>query len=98
VRLACPECSTEVIVVRAPSNDVVVTCGGSPMVDLSAPRPGSGHGEVATNGEGGSMIGKRYVDDEIGIELLCTKAGPGPLACDGRAMGLRGAKPLPSSD
>jgi hypothetical protein len=30
--------------------------------------------------------------------LLCTKAGAGSLALDGRALGLKEAKPLPSSD
>ena len=43
-------------------------------------------------------MGKRYVDDEIGIELLCTRSGSGALTVDGRVLTLKGAKPLPASD
>jgi hypothetical protein len=44
------------------------------------------------------QLGKRYVDADSGVELLCTRAGLGVLTCDGRAMTIKGAKPLPSSD
>lgn len=44
------------------------------------------------------LLGKRYTDEESGLELLCTKAGPGTLTCAGRVMPLKDAKPLPSSD
>ena len=33
---------------------------------------------------GGTQIGKRYVDDADTIQLLCTKAGQGTLALDGK--------------
>jgi hypothetical protein len=46
----------------------------------------------------GTQIGKRYVDDARGIELLCTKAGAGTLAVEGVALPVKGAKPLPASD
>ena len=41
------------------------------------------------------LLGKRYADEASGIELLCTKPGPGPLAVDGRPLVVKGAKPLP---
>ena len=43
-------------------------------------------------------MGKRYSDEESGLEVLCSKAGEGALAGDGRALPVKGAKPLPSSD
>jgi hypothetical protein len=46
----------------------------------------------------GSQLGKRYADDEFGVELLCTKAGQGTLAVNGRPLPLKAAKPLPASD
>ena len=38
-RLACPECSVELVVVRPPSSPVVLTCGGVEVVDAAADRP-----------------------------------------------------------
>jgi hypothetical protein len=46
----------------------------------------------------GSAVGKRYVDDELGLEVLCTKSGAGALAVGEHPLGLKSAKPLPSSD
>lgn len=48
--------------------------------------------------DGNALLGKRYSDEATGIELLCTKGGPGQLACDGRPLVVKAAKPLPSSD
>src|SRR5437660_1369404 len=96
-RLRSTVCNTEVVVVRAPKDEVDVTCGGAPVAPIG--------GEAAANGGGvspdfaeGTQLGKRYADDEKGIELLCTKAGEGSLAVNGEALLLKGAKPLPSSD
>lgn len=95
-RLACPECPTEVVVVRANDTDVSLSCSGSALVPLEQERPLGGHGD---EGSGDKVaLGKRYVDEEAGIELLCTKAGSGGLSCEGRALTLKSAKPLPSSD
>ena len=32
------------------------------------------------------------------MEILCTKAGTGPLALGSRALSLKAPKPLPASD
>jgi hypothetical protein len=87
---------TEVVVIRAPADPVEITCGGAPMEpsDTSAPA-GAAAGAAAAEEV---LLGKRYADDGAGIELLCSKAGPGPLACDGTELTIKGAKPLPSSD
>ena len=94
-RLACPDCTVELVVVRPPSTGVVLTCGGVAVVEAGGDRPGSGHADAA--GEG-TLVGKRYADEESGIEVLCAKPGPGTLAVDGREVPIKGAKPLPSSD
>jgi hypothetical protein len=86
---------SEVIVVRAPETAVELTSGGVPMVATDDPAPVT---EPMGGHEGEAQLGKRYVDEESNIELLCTKAGVGVLEVDGRPLTLKGAKPLPSSD
>lgn len=44
------------------------------------------------------LLGKRYADPETGLELLCSKAGDGPLTVDDRPLGVKAPKALPSSD
>jgi hypothetical protein len=86
----------QVVVVRAPSADVVVSCGGVPMLDDGETAP---EGAVLDASLGdGPLTGKRYADDELGLELLCTRPGDGALAADGTVLPLKGAKPLPASD
>ena len=60
--------------------------------------PGPAGLEIAPNHAGGVAIGKRYQDQQTGLELLVTKAGKGSLAVGGRVLSLKEAKPLPSSD
>ena len=45
-RLACPECTVELVVVRPPSAAVVLTCGGVEVVEAGADRPGGGHADA----------------------------------------------------
>jgi hypothetical protein len=94
-RLRSQACGTEVIVVRAPDQPVELTCGGSPMTSEAAasgtpaPQPAAGEG---------AQLGKRYIDEPTGLELLCTRPGTAVPAADGRALTLKTAKPLPASD
>ena len=95
-RLKSTTCTTEVVVVRAPSGEAPeISCGGEPMVPVDADVTVS---QAVTDIGDGTALGKRYVDEERGVELLCTKAGAGRLIVDGRELALKGAKPLPSSD
>lgn len=87
--------ATEVIVVRAPDATVELACGGTSMQPAGEESPG---GAVDPGWAEGTLIGKRYADDELGLELLCTKAGEGSLSLDGRPLAVKDAKPLPSSD
>ncbi len=95
-RLISTCCSTQVVVVRAPKTPLALTCGGVTMEILAAPQ--SGTPDSAPAAPLGVILGKRYVDDQSGLELLCTRAGAGPLSADGRDLGPKEPKPLPSSD
>jgi hypothetical protein len=93
-RLESVTCATQVVVVRAPADDVDVRCGGEPMQEIGAGgerRPVTGTGDPA-------LTGKRYADEDLGLELLCTRAGEGSLSVGDRPLLVKGAKPLPSSD
>jgi len=87
---------TEVIVVRPPSQPVEVWCGGHPMYELGKEAPVGL--ELDPSQADGTQLGKRYADNDLGIELLCTKAGKGTLSLAGTPLPLKDAKPLPSSD
>ena len=94
-RLRSTVCSTEVVVLKEPQQTGTLSCGGAPMTaDTAAP----GAAGPAPGKDAGTLLGKRYVDDEVGLEVLCTKAGDGALEYGGRALTVKGAKPLPSSD
>jgi hypothetical protein len=95
-RLKSAVSEAQLIVVRGPAGDVEVTCGGHPLLTLDA-TPEAGVTIVAGH-EGATLLGKRYADEEVGIELLCTKGGDGALFLNGAPMSLKEAKALPSSD
>jgi hypothetical protein len=96
-RLRSQVCTTEVIVVRPPTQEVELSCGGKPMVELgtevdaeATPAPGL---------DTGTLMGKRYTtDDDSPLEILVTKAGAGTLAAGDVPLVQKDAKPLPSSD
>src|SRR5215207_7216393 len=87
--------STQVIVTKAPDDDVDLTCGGVPVIakGVAAPEATADPGHL-----GGTLLGKRYVDSADTIEVLVTKSGEGSLALAGEVLVLAGAKTLPSSD
>jgi hypothetical protein len=45
-----------------------------------------------------TQLGKRYLCEKCGVEVLCNKPGTGGLQCCDADMKLKEAKPLPSSD
>jgi hypothetical protein len=94
MRLQSQADATQVVVVKAPARPVDLRCGGHPMVPLGTEASES----VATGFDGGTQIGKRYADDALPIEVLCTKAGAGSLTIGSEPLAIKGAKPLPSSD
>lgn len=95
MKLFSTVCDAQVVVVKAPADDVTVACGGAEMV---AEDPGGASGTADASLGEGPALGKRYADDDRGLELLCSRAGTGALTVDGEPLHLKGAKPLPSSD
>lgn len=89
-------CSTQVVVVRPPSDGVDLRCGGHPMVPIDADRP---EGATLDPAHGsGTLTGKRFTHEASGLELLCTQAGDGSLSAGTEPLTLKDAKPTPSSD
>ena len=88
--------STEVIVVRAPTLEVDIRCGGLPFELIE--RTTSPMSDVQPGFDQGSLLGKRYADEDLGIELLCTKDGPGSISLGSEILAPRTSKPLPASD
>lgn len=96
LRLESATCDTQVVVVKAPKEtaDVDLRCGGEPMREY-----GAGGDHLAVTGDGDpTLLGKRYADEELGLELLCTQGGVGALSTGEVPLLVKGAKPLPSSD
>jgi hypothetical protein len=91
-RLRSPKSACEVIVIRGATSGALM-CAGAEMLE-------TGTAPEAFHADGGHAIqlGKRYVDDEAGLEVLCVKAGAGPLIFGGRELTIKAAKSLPASD
>jgi len=94
LRFQSAVCDTQVVVVRG-GGEIDLRCGGMAMAPLGD--------EVErqpldqTHAEG-TLMGKRYGDEESGLEVLCTKPGAGGLAIGDVPLPMKEAKPLPSSD
>ena len=77
------------------TNICMNSSGGAPMVVA---------GEAITQTEidpgfaDGTAMGKRYGGDDLPVELLCTKPGPGTLSIGTEPLPLKEAKALPASD
>ena len=94
LRFKSAVCSAEVMIVKG-AGDISLTCGGAPMA-----APGETAGEAAADADqmGGCQVGKRYVNADQSLEVLCIKPGQGTLAAGGEALAIKEAKKLPSSD
>ena len=95
LKLKSAVCATEVIVVSTAGGDIDVTCGGVSMVETTAEAPEASAVDGLTEG---TLLGKRYTDDDGTVEVLCTKPGDGSVGIGQTALGLKEAKPLPASD
>lgn len=94
-RLFSDACETEVIVVKGPADPVELTIGGREPVTKAGDRSDAG---IVDGADGGTQMGKRYVDDDDTLEILCTKPGAGTIAVAGIALETKDAKALPASD
>ena len=96
VRLRSAVCATEVIVVKAPADDVDLRCGGHPLLAYGVASPEGLEPDSAFSE--GTKMGKRYSDVAATLELLCTKPGAGSLSLGSEPIQVKDAKALPSSD
>ncbi|SHK74102.1 hypothetical protein SAMN05443637_11182 [Pseudonocardia thermophila] len=94
-RLRSATCDAEVMVLRAPADDVDLRCGGHPVHDrLVSADPAPLDDAFA----GGTELGKRYVNEDGSLELLCVHAGKGSLSVGSTPLQIKSAQPLPASD
>ena len=90
-RYVCATCGAEVIVTRG--GDEVLYCDhGGGQGRAEAEDLDEREGSVAI------QLGRRYVDEQSGIQVLCTKAGEGSLFIGEREMEVQQPRALPSSD
>lgn len=94
-RLGSTVCGAEVMVITAPPDDTNLTCGGAPMCDAGSTTE---KGEIDPDHKESVQIGKRYVDADATLELLCIKPGEGSLALAGTRLLPKDAKKLPKTD
>lgn len=87
-------CETQVMVVKAPAGEHDLRCGGAEMIAPTA----TGAGELDPAFASETLIGKRYVNADESLELLCTKGGKGSLSLGSTPLEVKQAKQLPSSD
>lgn len=93
LRLKSAVCTGEAMVVKA--IDVTLTCGGVPMLGMDESAEG---GAADPEHMYKCLIGKRYVNAEETLEVLCIKAGDGSFGHDGQMLMGKETKNLPSSD
>ena len=97
-RYQCPDCPTEVVVVKGDGRGRL-TCGETLMADpVTVEEAPGGTPPDGDDPEAATLLGKRYGDPDDTVEVLCTKAGSGPLGLDGAALSVKAPKPLPASD
>ena len=94
-RLKSAVCATELIAVKAPDGELDIRCGGVPMVIAGTDAPDATPVDGFTDG---CALGKRYVNDDASLELLCTKAGEGSVSLGDTIMAIKDAEQLPASD
>ncbi len=97
-RLVSTVCSTEIIVVKAGDEDVSLTCGGIAMVLPEERQGATTDGTISDEAKNGTLLGKRYINVDDTLELLCTKAGEGSLGIGDTLLEEKEAKVLPASD
>ena len=85
----------EIVVVKAPADPVDLRCGGHPFLAIDAE---SSPESVEPGFDQGTQLGKRYASEELGLEVLCTKAGEGSISVGETILEVKGAKALPASD
>ena len=86
-------CQTQIMALRVPAEELEITCGGAPMGKEDGDKGG-----INADLSGGTLVGKRYVDEGETMEFLCTRGGDGTVQVNGVSLDIKQAKQLPSSD
>ncbi|MCZ6887539.1 MAG: hypothetical protein O7H39_03510 [Gammaproteobacteria bacterium] len=92
-RLKSTSCTTEIMVIAAPGGDIDLMCGGA-LMGGEDDNGATVHPDFAE----GSALGKRYINDDGDLELLCVKAGEGSLSVGESALTIKGATKRPKTD
>ncbi|MFN7950923.1 MAG: hypothetical protein U0610_04280 [bacterium] len=82
-RLKSAVCTTEVMVIAAPKDDVAVTCGGAPLLAMADAKPDGG--AVAADANGGTLLGKRYVNASGDLDCSARRRDRAPWAPTARS-------------
>lgn len=93
-RLKSGVCTTEIMVISAPQEELDLTCGGAPMTSNGEKQ----NTAVDPDHAEGTTIGKRYVNADGKLEVLCVKPGDGSLGVNGDSLKLKDSKKLPKTD
>jgi hypothetical protein len=96
LKLKSVVCDTQIMIIKG-SGDLALTCGGAEMLSAASPA-NIDPGALQSDKAGGTLIGKRYVNDDESVEILCVKAGAGALYIDGKPLNIKQPKALPTSD
>jgi hypothetical protein len=97
MRLFSPQSGAAVVVIRCDDTEIDLRCGNEAMTPVGEAVNGT-RAEAAEGPSSGCQTGKRYEDTTLGIELLCTRGGPGELSIDGRVLVIKPPRQLPASD
>ncbi len=92
-KLSSAVCQTQIMALRVPAEALTITCGGASMTTEDGDK-----GEMNSDLAGGTLVGKRYVDEGETMEFLCTRGGEGTVQVNGVSLDIKQAKQLPSSD
>jgi hypothetical protein len=93
-KLKSVTCEVQVMIIRGPPGEHELSCGGAPMTGPAD----EGSAALDADKAEGTAMGRRYVNGDETLELLCVKGGAGTLYLDGVKLEPKQAKALPSSD
>ncbi|HJN53399.1 MAG: hypothetical protein QGI68_13695 [Pseudomonadales bacterium] len=94
MRLKSAVCTGQAMVVKA--IQVTITCGGVPMLGMDEQLDDNSQADPEHMYK--CLMGKRYINKEETLELLCVKTGEGSFGIDGQMLIGKESKKLPSSD
>ena len=81
--------------IAAARGSVAKELGGAAMVDATQD---ADRVDINPDHAVGIVIGKRYINEDESLEVLCVKAGDGSLAVNGDLLLQKDTKALPKTD